>query len=84
MSAPAASFKPLRYYRWALFQVRRLPELEREYYRQYCRSQFLGHSDEIHDERCEEVAAHGLESFKWILGKYDMELELSDGQLPWR
>lgn len=35
MSAgPAAAFRPLRYYRWALLQVQRLPELEQEYYRQ--------------------------------------------------
>ena len=49
-----------------------------------CRSQFLGHSDEIDDDRVEEVCLHGLDSFKWILSKYDLELGLADGQQPWR
>lgn len=34
MSATQAVFRPLRYYRWALTQVRRLPKQEHEYYRQ--------------------------------------------------
>ena len=51
---------PLRYYRWTLQQVRRLPEKEWVYYAGYSRTNFTGHKDEVDPERIEQVAAHGL------------------------
>ena len=38
----------------------------------YARSQFMGHSDEVEDERIVEVAARGFESMRWVLAKYDL------------
>ena len=80
----AGRVQPLRYYRWALQQVKRLPIAEQDYYRQYARSQFTGHGDEIYEERIEEVAEFGLESAKWVLAKYELEPELPAGTVPWR
>ena len=64
----------LRYYRFALQQVKRLPPLERGYYAQYARSQFMGHSDEIDEQRIQEVADRGLESMAWVLRKFELEM----------
>lgn len=63
----------LRYYRYVLRQVRRLPALEQTYYAQYARSQFRGHMDEIDQDRIIQVADSGMQSIGWVLRKYDLE-----------
>ena len=44
----------------------------------------MGHSDEVFEDRIEEVAQHGLEAVQWVLRKYDLELKLAENELPWR
>ena len=44
----------------------------------------MGHSDEVFEDRIEEVAQHGLESVAWVLSKYGLQVELAESQLPWR
>jgi hypothetical protein len=44
----------------------------------------MGHSDEVYEERVEEVAQHGLDSVRWVLSKYDLDLELPGSGVPWR
>lgn len=44
----------------------------------------MGHSDEVFEDRIEEVAHYGLESVAWVLSKYDLQLQLAENELPWR
>ena len=71
------NYKAWTLYRTILRYVPKLPNDAQPYYRDFAKQHFVAHQDEDHS-RGDELVKRGYENFKWVLAKYDVELDESD------